>query len=76
MSENTTLTLRLPVELKAQLLRLAEHTRRRQGALGVEAISAYVARELAIIDGIERGRQDVRAGRYVSNEEAFRQFEG
>ncbi len=75
MADSTTLTVRLPTELKAQLAKLADHTKRKQSFLGMEAIAAYVARELAIVEAIERGRADVRAGRYVSNDEAFRQVD-
>ena len=75
MADSTTLTVRLPTELKAQLARLADHTKRKQSFLGMEAIAAYVARELAIVEAIERGRADVRAGRTVSNDEAFRQVD-
>ena len=75
MSESTTLTVRLSVETKAQLARLAEHVQRRQGALCVEAITAYVTDQLAIIEAVERGRRDVRAGRVVANDEAFRQLQ-
>ena len=42
----------------------------------MEAIAAYVARGLAIVEAIERGRADVKAGRCVSNDEAFRQVDG
>ena len=75
MAESTTLTVRLPTELKAQLAKLAGHTKRKQSFLGMEAIAAYVARGLAIVETIERGRADVKAGRYVSNVEAFRLVE-
>ena len=75
MLESTTLKVRLSAEMKGQLARVAEHTRRRQSVLGAEAIADYVTRELAIVDGIERGRQDVRAGRVVSNDEAFQQLQ-
>ena len=75
MAESTTLTVRLPTELKAQLAKLAGHTKRKQSFLGMEAIAAYVARGLAIVEAIERGRADVKAGRYVSNDEAFRQVD-
>ncbi len=75
MAESTTLTVRLPTELRAQLAKLAGHTKRTQSFLGMEAIAAYVARGLAIVETIERGRADVKAGRYVSNVEAFRLVE-
>ena len=36
-----------------------------------EAVSAYVDRELAIIEGIQEGLADVAAGRTVSHEAAM-----
>jgi len=36
-----------------------------------EAVETYVDRELAIIEGIERGLADVEAGRTVSHEDAM-----
>ena len=36
-----------------------------------EAVETYVDRELAIIEGIERGLADVEAGRTVSHEDAW-----
>ena len=67
---STTLTVRLPPELKEQLGALAKRTRRTKSFLAGEAIASYVAREIAIIEGIEQGLEDMRAGRVVSHEEA------
>lgn len=69
---STTLTVRLPPELKEQLGALAKRTRRTKSFLAGEAIASYVAREIAIIEGIEQGLEDMRAGRIVSHEEAQR----
>ncbi len=71
MPQSSTLTVRLPSETKAKLARLAEHTRRTSSFLAGEAIAAHVDRELAIIEAIERGRADVRAGRLTSNDAVF-----
>ncbi len=70
----TTMTVRLPETTKEQLGRLAERTRRSRSFLASEAIAAYVAHELAIIEGIERGLADMEAGRVVPHEEAMRQI--
>ena len=67
MADHTTLTVRLTNELEAQLAKLAYYTKREPSFLGSEAVAAYVGRELAIVEAIERGRADVKAGRYVSN---------
>lgn len=65
----TTVTVRLPPEVKDRLDLLAERTRRTRSFLAGEAIAAYVANELAIIEGIHEGLADVRAGRVVSHDQ-------
>ncbi|MBK8177035.1 MAG: CopG family ribbon-helix-helix protein [Rhodospirillales bacterium] len=71
---STTMTVRLPSELKEGLSRLAARTRRSKSFLAGEAIAAYVARELEIIEGIERGLDDMKAGRVVPHDEAMRRI--
>ena len=70
-SASTTMTMRLDPQLKAKLGKLAEGTRRSRSFLAAEAVETYVDRELAIIEGIQRGVADVAAGRTVSHEEAM-----
>lgn len=71
MSATTTMTIRVPVELKDRLSRLAGDTRRSSSFLAAEAVARYVAREQEIVDGIKRGMEDARAGRTVSHEDAM-----
>ena len=71
MTATTTMTIRLDPQLKDKLGRLAEGTRRSRSFLAAEAVEDYVERELAIIEGIERGLADVEAGRTVSHEDAM-----
>jgi predicted transcriptional regulator len=71
MSDSDTLTVRLPIETKEQLSRLAAHTNRTKSYLAGEAISAYVTRELEIVEGIERGMKDMKASRTVSHADAM-----
>lgn len=71
MTTSTTMTIRLDPQLKAKLGRLADGTRRSRSFLAAEAVESYVDRELAIIEGIERGLADVEAGRTVSHEDAM-----
>ena len=71
MTTSTTMTIRLDPQLKAKLGRLADGTRRSRSFLAAEAVETYVDRELAIIEGIERGLADVEAGRTVSHEDAM-----
>ena len=71
MTTSTTMTIRLDPQLKAKLGRLADGTRRSRSFLAAEAVKAYVDRELAIIEGIERGLADAKARRTVSHEDAM-----
>ena len=57
---STTLTVRLSPEVKKRLGRLAGHTKRTKSFLAGEAITDFVDRELAIVDGIKRGLADIR----------------
>ena len=71
MTASTTMTIRVSSEVKRKLDRLASNTRRSKSFLAAEAVSAYVDRELEIIEGIKRGLADVEAGRIVPHDEAM-----
>ena len=71
MADSTTMSIRLSSETKAQLGLLATATRRSKSFLAAEAVAAYVARERTIIEGIERGLADMRAGNCVSHDAAM-----
>ena len=71
MSSSETLTIRLPNTTKEQLGRLAAHTNRTKSFLASEAISAYVVRELGIVEGIACGLDDMKEGRTVSHADAM-----
>jgi predicted transcriptional regulator len=71
MPDTDTLTIRLPSVTKDRLGQLAAQTNRTKSYLAGEAIAAYVAREMDIITGIERGLEDMRAGRTVSHTDAM-----
>ena len=72
---STTLSIRLSDETKAQLGLLATATRRSKSFLAAEAVAAYVAREQAIIAGIERGLADMKAGRTVPHDAAMAEID-
>ena len=74
MSTSETLTVRLPTEVKKKLGRLASHTNRTKSFLASEAIADFVARELAIVEGIRRGLDDMHAGRVVPHAQAMRRL--
>ena len=71
MSGSDTLTVRLPAATKKQLGKLATRVNRTKSYIASEAISAYVARELGIVSGIERGLADMKHGRVVPHAEAM-----
>jgi predicted transcriptional regulator len=76
MSDSTTMTIRLSAAVKEKLGRLAHDTRRSKSYLAAEAVSAYVERELEIIEGIQRGLADVAAGRVIPHDEAMAEIYG
>ena len=53
---------------------MAAHTKRTRSYLAGEAISDFVDRELAIVEGIERGLEDMHAGRVVPHKTAMRRL--
>ena len=71
MADSTTMSIRLSSETKAQLGLLATATRRSKSFLAAEAVAAYVARERTIIEGIERGLADLKAGNTVPHDAAM-----
>jgi predicted transcriptional regulator len=75
MPSSTTLTIRLNPAVKMQLGRLADSTRRTKSFLAAEAIAQYVAHEAAIVEGIEKGLADMKAGRLVPHDEAMARIE-
>lgn len=75
MPPTTTLSVRISVETRERLERLAEATRRSKSFLAAEAIDGYVTRELEIVEGILDGMEDARAGRLVPHEEAMARLE-
>jgi len=75
MPASTTMTIRISPDVKDKLGRLAQGTRRSRSFLASEAVEAYVARELEIIDGIQRGLADVAAGRVASHDAAMQELQ-
>ena len=69
--KSTTMTIRVPVEVRDKLARLASGTRRSKSYLAAVAVAAYVDRELSIIEGIEQGLADVAAGCTVPHDVAM-----
>ena len=69
MAETTTITVRVPVELKEKLDRLAESTRRSRSFLAAEALEIYAHRELEILEGIVEGMAEIDAGHFYTQAE-------
>jgi predicted transcriptional regulator len=65
----TTMTIRLPTEMKAQLEELAHATGRNKTFLAQEALRQYLEVESWQIASIQRGIRDADAGRFASDEE-------
>jgi len=71
MTGSTTMTIRISPDTKEKLGRLAHDTSRSKSFLATEAVTDYVERELEIIEGIQQGLADVKAGRVVPHDDAM-----
>ena len=69
MTDSTTITVRVPVELRDKLDRLAQATERSRSYLAAEALQLYVESELEIVEGILEGIADFEAGRFFTHEQ-------
>ncbi|TIT22411.1 MAG: CopG family transcriptional regulator [Mesorhizobium sp.] len=75
MTASATMTIRVSSETKLKLEQIAAVTRRSKSFVAAEAVSAYVDRELEIIEGIKRGIADAAAGRVVPHDEAMSEID-
>ncbi len=75
MPASTTMTIRVSLDVSEKLRRLARDTRRSRSYLAAEAVSAYVERELAIIEGIQQGFAEIEAGHVVSHDDAMTEID-
>jgi predicted transcriptional regulator len=71
MNASTTMTIRVSPDPKENLGRLAQGTRRSPFYRAVEAVEAYVNRELAIIEDIHEGLADMAVGRVTPHEDVM-----
>jgi RHH-type rel operon transcriptional repressor/antitoxin RelB len=74
MSTTTTLTLRMPEDMREQLDRLAAATARSRSRLAIEAIYSYLALQEWQIGEIQKGLEEAEAGEFASEEEVLRVF--
>lgn len=63
----TTLSVRLDIDTKQQLEKLARRSRRSKSFLAAEAIAAYVQAESWQLDEIHAGIRDLEEGRSVTH---------
>lgn len=66
-----TMTISVSPSVQDKLAELARQTQRSTSLLAGEAITDYVDRELAIIAGIQRGLDDMHAGRVSTNDDVM-----
>jgi predicted transcriptional regulator len=71
MPATSAIKVYVDAETKDKLQRLAHATGRSRSHVAAKAVSAYVARELEIAEGIQRALDDVRAGRVIPHGEAM-----
>ena len=75
MAETTTITVRIPVELRDQLDRLATAMERSRSYVAAEALEIYARFETEILDGIEEGLADIEAGKVKTHEQVVEEME-
>ncbi len=75
MAETTTITVRIPIELRDQLDRLAKAMERSRSYVAVQALEDYVRYETEILDGIEEAEADLEAGRFYTSEQMQEEFD-
>ncbi len=69
---DVTFSVRIPEETKALLEALSKSTQRSKNFLAREAITNFVQSEAEIVEGIQQGIADVRAGRTVAHEDVVK----
>jgi predicted transcriptional regulator len=67
MAETTTITVRVPIEIKERLDKLAGLTERSRSYLATEALEIYTQYELEIVEGILQGMAEFDAGNFYTS---------
>ena len=70
---DVTFSVRLPAETKTLLDALSKSTKRSKNFLARAAITSFVHSEAQVIEGIEQGLADVRAGKTVPHADVARE---
>ena len=76
MAETTTITVRVPLDVKDKLDRLAELTDRSRSFHTAAALADYARSELEIVEAITRGLADSKAGRGTPHKQAMAELRG
>lgn len=71
MPATSAIQVYVDAETKDRLRSLARATGRSRSHVAAKAVSAYVARELEIVEGIQRALDDVHAGRVIPHGQAM-----
>lgn len=71
MPETTTITVRISQKARDKLDRMAALTKRSRSYLVAEALDQYLSSELEIAESIQRGIEDMRAGRAIPHEQVM-----
>lgn len=72
MPNTTTMTVRVPANLKHRLDKLADATARSRSWLAAHALEVYVEDQEWQLATIRKGKKDLREGRIVSHEKTAR----
>jgi predicted transcriptional regulator len=67
MAKTVTLSARIESRLAKKLEKLSTATKRSKSFLVGEALEAYADDELALLASIEKGRADIKAGRFKTH---------
>ena len=75
MAETTTITVRISMELKAKLDRIAKAMERSRSYIAEEALAIYARSEIETLEGLEQAMTDVEAGRFFTAEQMQQEFD-
>jgi len=67
--DTTTFTIRVPIDVKRRLEKLAKATHRTRSWLAANAVASYVEQQQWQLAEIETGIQDANAGRVIAHED-------
>ena len=75
MTAKPILNIRLPPETLRRLDAIAAATRRTRSFIAREALEAWIDREIDLIEDLQIGLEEIKAGRGIPHERAMRQID-